>query len=120
MSSRLDHLTKAALKARTLADINSTSDEEDAEIHAAALSDPDNPPDILARSRPVSPERAEAIRARAKEAQASLIRRGRPPAAVTKEIVTMRLDRDLLERLRADGRGWQTRANELLRKAVGI
>ncbi|MGI1663431.1 BrnA antitoxin family protein [Palleronia sp. KMU-117] len=34
--------------------------------------------------------------------------------------VTLYLDRDVLARLRADGRGWQTRANAALRKALGL
>ena len=75
MSSRFDHLTKEqreALRARTLAGINAMTDEEAAEIDAGAVSDPDNPPDMLGRSTPVPPERAAVIRARAREAQATL------------------------------------------------
>ena len=46
---------------------------------------------------------------------------GRPPERdVAKKQVTLRLDADLLERLRASGRGWQSRLNATLRKAVGI
>jgi uncharacterized protein (DUF4415 family) len=41
-----------------------------------------------------------------------------PQKAPTKEQVTLRLDRDVLKKLRADGAGWQTRANEILRSAV--
>ena len=37
-----------------------------------------------------------------------------------KQQVTLRLDADVLERFRADGRGWQTRLNATLRKAVGM
>ena len=37
-----------------------------------------------------------------------------------KQRVTMYIDRDVLERLKADGKGWQTRANALLRKAAGL
>jgi uncharacterized protein (DUF4415 family) len=44
-----------------------------------------------------------------------LIRRGRPPLAEAKRQVTLRLDPDLLDRLRATGPGWQTRANKALR-----
>lgn len=44
--------------------------------------------------------------------------RGRPAGSGTKEQVALRLDRDLLDALRASGPGWQTRVNELLRKAV--
>jgi uncharacterized protein (DUF4415 family) len=32
----------------------------------------------------------------------------------------LRLDADLIDRFRATGKGWQSRINEALRKAVGI
>ena len=40
-----------------------------------------------------------------------------PQKGPTKQQVTLRLDRDVLERFRATGRGWQSRVNEALRKA---
>lgn len=48
----------------------------------------------------------------------TLVRRGRPPGSGTKELVSLRIDREVLSRLRAGGRGWQTRANDILRQAV--
>jgi uncharacterized protein (DUF4415 family) len=36
----------------------------------------------------------------------------------TKVLVSLRLERDVVERLRAFGPGWQSRANDMLRKAV--
>ena len=50
------------------------------------------------------------------------IRLGRPPmpASQRKQRVTMMLDGDILVRLKADGRGWQTRANALLREALEL
>ena len=46
---------------------------------------------------------------------------GRPPERdVAKKQVTLRLDADLLERLRESGAGWQSRLNATLRKAAGI
>lgn len=46
----------------------------------------------------------------------SPVRRGRgPQKAPTKVPVTIRLDKDLVDHLRAGGRGWQTRLNEMLR-----
>jgi uncharacterized protein (DUF4415 family) len=46
---------------------------------------------------------------------------GRPPlGAEAKKQVTLRLDADLLAFFRADGAGWQTRLNAMLRKAAGI
>lgn len=44
--------------------------------------------------------------------------RGRPRLERPKELVTMRLDADVVEALRARGEGWQTRANRLLKEAV--
>jgi uncharacterized protein (DUF4415 family) len=36
----------------------------------------------------------------------------------TKVLVSLRLDRDLVETLRQSGRGWQGRVNEILRRTV--
>ena len=46
--------------------------------------------------------------------------RGRPKLASTKEQINIRLDADVLERLRANGPGWQTRVNGLLRAVLGL
>jgi uncharacterized protein (DUF4415 family) len=45
---------------------------------------------------------------------------GRPPSANPKQQVTLRLDPDVLEKFRATGKGWQSRINAELRKALGI
>ena len=42
--------------------------------------------------------------------------RGRPPLAAPKQAVTVRLEPELLARLRASGPGWQTRLNEAVRE----
>lgn len=44
-------------------------------------------------------------------------RKGRPKAAEPKVPVTIRLDREIVERFRASGPGWQSRINAILRKA---
>lgn len=44
--------------------------------------------------------------------------RGRPKGE-TKQMVSLRLDKDILERFRATGPGWQSRINEALRKTAG-
>lgn len=44
-----------------------------------------------------------------------LRRVGRPPAAVTKERITIRLSREVVEQFRASGDGWQTRVDAALR-----
>jgi uncharacterized protein (DUF4415 family) len=51
-----------------------------------------------------------------KEAFRKAVKRGRPKAPVTKISTTIRLDADVLEALRATGRGWQTRLNRVLRE----
>jgi uncharacterized protein (DUF4415 family) len=45
-------------------------------------------------------------------------RRRGPQKAPTKVQATLRIDRDVIEYLRGTGRGWQTRVNETLRRAV--
>jgi uncharacterized protein (DUF4415 family) len=49
----------------------------------------------------------------------TLTKRGRPKLENPKQQITLRLDRDVVERLRRTGPGWQSRINELLRKSVG-
>jgi uncharacterized protein (DUF4415 family) len=70
----------------------------------------------FARARPVTdfPELIEILNRHGKM--------GRPPLpeGQRKQRVTLHLDRDVLERLKADGAGWQTRANAALRKALGL
>jgi hypothetical protein len=45
---------------------------------------------------------------------------GRPPSPNPKQQVTLRLDPDVLAKFRATGKGWQSRINAELRKALGI
>ncbi len=47
-------------------------------------------------------------------------RPGRPPSPNPKQQVTLRLDPDVLNLFRATGKGWQSRINAELRKALGI
>jgi uncharacterized protein (DUF4415 family) len=42
------------------------------------------------------------------------------PEGERKKRVTLYLDPDVLDRLKAEGKGWQTRANAALRKALGL
>jgi len=76
--------------------------EEDAQLMAAAMSDPDN--------LPLTDEEWEEVK--------PLIRIGRPRVAVKRPTLNMRVDADVLARLRATGKGWQTRINAVLREAV--
>ena len=61
------------------------------------------------RARPISefPELFEAMRRYRGQ-------RGKQKAP-TKELISLRVDRDVVEAYRATGRGWQTRANQALR-----
>lgn len=88
------------------------TDEEDAAITKAALSDPDNPPldaAWFAKARPAAEVFPEIV-------ADYLKRRGRPKAAETKVPVTLRLDRDVVKALKSSGRGWQTRVNAMLKR----
>jgi len=73
------------------------SPEEDAQITAAALTDPDN--------LPLTNEELQQFRKA----------RGRRQGSGKKEQVTLRLDTDILEQFKATGNGWQTRINDALR-----
>lgn len=78
------------------------STEEDAAITSAAQSDED--------TVPLTNEEWKKAR--------KLARVGRPPLAVTKERITIRLSRDVVERFRATGSGWQTRMDDALREWI--
>jgi uncharacterized protein (DUF4415 family) len=72
-------------------------------------------------------ELTEADFARFKRAEAlpevaPVLRPGRPPLSPEerKRRVTLFLDPDVVERLKEDGKGWQTRANAMLRKGLGL
>ena len=47
-----------------------------------------------------------------------LIRRGRPLGSGTKELVSLRLDKQALAAYRATGPGWQVRINETLMRSA--
>jgi len=52
------------------------------------------------------------------DALTALVRKGGRPKGSGKEQVAVRIDKDVLAKLRAGGPGWQTRINDILRKAV--
>ena len=43
-----------------------------------------------------------------------------PVIPAAREMVSLRIDRDVLEHFQADGPGWQERINAALRKAAGM
>jgi uncharacterized protein (DUF4415 family) len=50
-----------------------------------------------------------------------MARRGRPVGSIkpdSKVLIKLRLDPDVVAALRASGRGWQTRVNDMLRERV--
>lgn len=46
--------------------------------------------------------------------------RGRPPTGNAKELISVRLDRDVVAKLREAGPGWQSQVNVLLRAGLGL
>ena len=51
-------------------------------------------------------------------ATGTLTKRGRPKLENPKRQVTLRLDPEIVEHFRATGTGWQSRINEVLKKAM--
>jgi uncharacterized protein (DUF4415 family) len=84
----------------------------------ASRPDEDNPEwtkEDFARARPAAEVLPEFI---GEKATQELVRRsrGRPQKADRKVNQTLRLDQEVLEAYRREGRGWQTRINEVLRQ----
>jgi uncharacterized protein (DUF4415 family) len=90
------------------------SDAEERRIQAGIAADPDNPEwtaQDFRRAKPfvkVFPALAKSRRVRASQKQP------------TKVAVSLRLTREVVERFKADGPGWQTRMDEALKKAAGL
>lgn len=74
--------------------------EEEAQINAGIAADPDAYEMTDAEFKKLRPQR------------------GRPPLDVKRPMLSMRVDPDVLEKLRASGPGWQTRLNATLRTLV--
>ena len=88
--------------------------EEEAAIQRGIALDPDNPElteEDFARARPASEAHPDIV-------EDWLRRKRGAQKKATKVLMSLRLERDVVERLRASGRGWQSRANDMLRKAV--
>jgi uncharacterized protein (DUF4415 family) len=70
--------------------------------------------------RPINAlDRAEAaFKAVTSKAEEPVARAATPPAG--KEMVSLRLDRDVLEHFQDEGPGWQERINAALRAAAGL
>ena len=102
-------------KAKALRSAEAMTEEEDAALTAAALNDPDNPPLDVRYWKKARP---------ATEARPDLVARHRagrgPQKAPTKQLVSLRIDRDVLEHFRATGPGWQGRINKALRQVAKL
>ena len=82
-------------------------------IQAGIAADPDTwelTDDDWKRARPVRETHPELV--------AEYLRTRGKQKAPTKVLVSLRLEREVVDRLRASGPGWQSRANDMLRKAV--
>jgi uncharacterized protein (DUF4415 family) len=90
---------RAAHRTRIQAAIDRMTPEEDAAITKAALDDPDTVlvTDEFTKGRP-----------------------GRPFGEITKKPISIRLSPDVLDYFRATGPGWQSRIDDVLRKAAGL
>jgi len=101
-------MTKAKRKAPAL------SDAEEKRIQAGIGADPDNPEwnaQDFRRAKPFTkafPMLAKSRRIRGMQKQ---------PAKI---VVSLLLTREVVERFKAEGRGWQTRIDEALKKAAGL
>ncbi len=93
----------------------------DAEITAAALSDPDTPPPSGDGARFAGKSGREALAELfPPETVDALLtpRRGRPRSERPKIQFTARFDADIVEHFRKTGKGWQVRMEDTLRKAI--
>lgn len=94
--------------------IRRNTPEEEAAIQRGIAEDPENPEwtkEDFALARPAIEVVPDIV------ADYLRTKRGKQKAP-TKVLVSLRLEREVVERLRASGRGWQSRANDMLRKAV--
>ncbi len=93
--------------------IHPLTDEEEAEIQKQIAADPDDSEvtdEELAQARPfrdVLPDLHKGIE-RA---------RGRPKLEKPKQVVSIRLDQDVIAKYKATGKGWQARINDVLKNA---
>jgi uncharacterized protein (DUF4415 family) len=89
------------------------TDAREAEIQRMIASDPDAPEatdEQLAAARPfadVFPELMESISRG----------RGRPTVETPRQQISLRLEPDVIAKFKATGKGWQSRINEVLKKA---
>jgi uncharacterized protein (DUF4415 family) len=87
---------------------------ENRHFGANLTDDPDDAPELLAGFfEDAEIRRGETVIRPAR-------RPGRPKSDAPKELISVRLDPDVLSKLRESGSGWQSRVNGILRKALGL
>lgn len=75
----------------------------------------------IEKMRPMSevlPELTKQLVAAQKSGKLEAKPMGRPKQEVTKQSATIRLDPEVIEYFKKDGRGWQTRLNDVLKEYV--
>ena len=93
--------------------IKPLSDAEEAEIQRQIAADPD---DFDATEEDAG--RARLFRDAFPDLAASIERaRGRPKLDNPKQVVSIRLDPDVIAKFKATGKGWQSRINDILKRA---
>jgi len=83
----------------------------DEDIARQIAEDPDTAPELTD---------ADLVEAEIWEGGRFIRRVGRPKGSGTKELVSLRLDRDILDFFREGGPGWQTRINDYLRGVLEL
>ena len=69
--------------------------------------------------RPSDPRDAAEAAFKAATTKPAELPGNKPAIPSAKEMVSLRIDRDVLDHFQADGSGWQERINAALRKAAG-
>jgi uncharacterized protein (DUF4415 family) len=104
-----------AARQKALRQLRRITPDEDAEIKAGIANDPD--------TLEVTDEHFKRMRPAAEVAPGivAAYRRSRgPQKSPTKQLISIRLDRDLIEHFRGRGPGWQSEINDTLRKATRL
>ncbi len=113
-SVRIISLRKATRRrstAMSTKQLRRPTNAENAAIEAGIAADPENPEwtaEDFAAARPAA------------EIVPKLARRRGAQKMPTKELISLRLDRNILDCLRASGPRWQSRVNATLRAALGL
>lgn len=92
--------------------VRALSNAEETRIQHGIAADPDNPEWTVRDFKRAKPF-AVALPALAKHGRG-------PQKKPTKVAVSLRLTREVVERFKASGRGWQTRMDKALKKAAGL